>query len=323
MAREHARVKLSIWEDDDFRDLSVAAQHLYQVLMIHPKLDYAGVTEWRPGKISGFARDWTSEDVDLAAKELSEKQYIVIDERTEEVLIRSFIRSDGLLDSPNLATAVRKAHMAIASSTLRGVVVYELNRLHADQPALKGWDKIDDLLPKASVNPSEIPSFNPSPNPSVNPSRKGSEKGSGNPSGKGEPNPSGNPSVNPSLTTAPATATYSLTPKDTSAPPKNGGAPRARNELFDTLAEVCGVDIPSMTPSSLGAFTGALKQIRDVGATPSDVRARANRYRGRFRTPLTASALAKHWPSLAAAEPARDIDPATGKPKGAGWEYGM
>lgn len=78
-----------------------------------------------------------------------------------------------------------------------------------------------------------------------------------------------------------------------------------------------------MTPSSLGAFTGALKQIRDVGATPSDVRARANRYRGRFRTPLTASALAKHWPSLAAAEPARDIDPATGKPKGAGWEYGM
>lgn len=221
MAREFARVKLSIWEDDDYRDLSVEAQHLYQVLMIHPQLNYAGVTDWRPAKLAGFARGWTIEDVELAAKELSERRYIVIDERTEEVLIRSFIRSDELLDSPNMAVAVRKAHMGIASATLRAVIVFELVRLRCDRPDLKGWKNVDELLSKASVNPSEIPSFNPSGKASLNPSGSPSETPSASP----DPTPSANPSGKASPTTAPLTAPATATP--------SGGQPKRRTRLPD------------------------------------------------------------------------------------------
>lgn len=78
------------------------------------------------------------------------------------------------------------------------------------------------------------------------------------------------------------------------------GATRRRDELFDALAEACSVDVPSLTKSGLGAFTGALKQLRDVEATPNQVKVRARRYRATFRSvSLTAPALAKHWASLA------------------------
>jgi hypothetical protein len=203
MAREHARVKLSIWEDDDFRLLSSNAQHLYFVLMTHPKLDYCGVTDWRPARIAPFAGAWTTEAVEIAAQELSEQLYIVIDTESEEVLIRSFIRSDELLESPNMAVAMRKAHAAIASTALRQIIIHELVRLHDDKPDLKGWSKVSDLLKRPSLNPSDYPSFNPS--------GKGSGNPSGRPSGTGDTNPSASPSGRPSPTTAPATATAPAT----------------------------------------------------------------------------------------------------------------
>jgi hypothetical protein len=209
MAREHARVKLSIWDDDDFRALSPAAQHLYFVLMTHPKLDYAGVTDWRPSRISGFADAWTTAAVELAAQELSEALYIVIDLETEELLIRSFIRSDEFMDQPNMAVAMKKAHRSISSGALRGIVIHELRRLHKDKPDLKGWAKVSELLDKPSFDPSDYPSFRASDHPSIDPTIY--------PSGKGQPNPSGTPSGQPSPTTnslLPTPNSQHPTPKD-------------------------------------------------------------------------------------------------------------
>lgn len=211
MAREHARVKLSIWEDDEFRALSPAAQHLYFVLLTSMKLDYCGVTDWRPGRIAKLAGGWSTEAVEIAAQELADQLYLIIDTGSEEVLIRSFIRNDELLDSPNMAVAVRKAHGAIASGALRAIVVHELNRLRKDKPDLKGWPNVSELLDRPSLNPSEYPSFKASDNPSPDPSGKGS----GNPSGKVEPNPSDDPSVRPSPTTAPSPAPATATPSGT------------------------------------------------------------------------------------------------------------
>jgi hypothetical protein len=192
VARDHARIMLSIWEDDEFRALTPGAQHLYLVLTIHPELNYAGVADWRPARLAGFAAGWTASDVELAGKELADHLYILIDEDTEEVLLRSFIRNDGLLNQPNLAVSVRKAHTSVASANLRQVIVHELNRLKIDKPDLKGWDRIDDLLTKPSLDPSDHPSFHPSIDPSFDPSVRG------------QSNPSDDPSIDPSSTTAPA-----------------------------------------------------------------------------------------------------------------------
>jgi len=45
MAREFAKIKASIWQDDDFRALPVEAQHLYFVVLTDPDLSYCGVAD--------------------------------------------------------------------------------------------------------------------------------------------------------------------------------------------------------------------------------------------------------------------------------------
>lgn len=209
MAREFAQVRLAMWSDDDVRALSPAAQHLYFVLLTAPSLSHCGVADWRPNRIAALAAGWTVEAVRRAAAELIEKFFIVVDEATEEVLVRSFVRHDGLMKQPRMATAMSTAHAAVASSTLRGVIVHELIRLRREQPDLNGWGGtgVADLLGKGSVDPSTYPLGNGSGEGSRKGSEKGSVKGSGNPkptpSGKG----SGEGCPTPAPTPAPATST--------------------------------------------------------------------------------------------------------------------
>jgi len=163
MAREHARIQTAIWLDDDFLDLTPEAQHLYLVVTTQMSLNFCGVTAWHPGRLSQLAAGWSVAKVEAAAAELSAGLYLVIDETTGEVLVRSFIRNDGLLSSPNIAKAMFRKFSEIGSRAIRAVVVYELNRLYAEQPLLKGWDSCRELLDKRATDPRELPLFNPSP----------------------------------------------------------------------------------------------------------------------------------------------------------------
>lgn len=158
MPREHARVWLRIWSDDDFCALSKDAQHLYFVLLTSPSLNYAGVADWRPGRIAANARDWTAEEVREAGAELARALYIVIDEQSEEALLRSFIRNDDILKNPNVAVSMAISFGGVASRVLRGVIVHELRRLHVEFPSLKGWGpKVTELLSRKAVDPATYP----------------------------------------------------------------------------------------------------------------------------------------------------------------------
>lgn len=166
MAREHARIQTAIWIDDDFLDLTKEAQHLYLVLTTQMTLNFCGVTSWHAGRLSQLATGWTVSEVEEAGEELSEHLYVVIDDTTGEVLVRSFIRNDGLLSSPNITKAMMRAFSEIGSRSLRAVVVHELKRLHQEQPHLKGWESCSELLTKRATDPRELARFNPSANPS-------------------------------------------------------------------------------------------------------------------------------------------------------------
>jgi len=183
MANAYARVARTIWGDDDFRALPRDSQWLYFHLLTSPSLNYAGVTDWRPARIAALARDLTPASVEAASVDLEGALFIVVDRDSEEVLIRTFIRHDGLMGSPNMAIAMAKAHAGIASMVLRGVIVHELKRLSRDDPDLRGWARpeVKLILRRVPITPAEafgqLPRFdfvNPSPNPSVNPSPKGS-----------------------------------------------------------------------------------------------------------------------------------------------------
>jgi hypothetical protein len=200
VARKYAQIKLAIWGDDDFRELSPQAQHLFFVVITSPTMNHCGVADWRPGRIAAMASGWTVDDINTAAAELVDRLYLVIDEETEEVLVRSFIRHDELMRQPKMAVAVAKAHDSVASSVIRGVVVHELNRLRADEPGLNGWEGkgVAELLGKASIDPSTYPL--------AKGSRKDFGKGSVKGFGKGIATPSGKGSTKGCPTPAPAPA---------------------------------------------------------------------------------------------------------------------
>lgn len=174
MARKYAQIKVTVWDDDDFLDLSMAEQWLYLHLATAEGMSYAGVQDWRPRRIVPKAMGMTLEEVQIAAQVLEVKRYIIVDEDTEEVMVRSFIRNDGLLKQKNMGAAVDKAYSKIGSRLIKGVVVYELNRLRAENPAWPSWDALMDVLARRSINPFENPSgkgsVNPSPSPLVEPS---------------------------------------------------------------------------------------------------------------------------------------------------------
>ncbi len=158
MAREFAQIKLSIWADDDWRDLSPDARYLYMTLLTSPTLTHCGTADWRPARIGGLNGQSVA-TINEAGAELVEALYLVIDEDTEEVLIRSFIRNDGLMKQPRMAVSMANAHSGVSSRPIRGVLVHELIRLRNDFPDLGGWEKekATDLLQMEPIDPDSFP----------------------------------------------------------------------------------------------------------------------------------------------------------------------
>ena len=168
MARDRANINTGIWTDDEFIDITRDEQWLYFLLMTDPKLSYAGVTDWRPGRITQRSSNTSKADIEQIGASLQAGRYILIDEETEEVMIRSFLRHDGLLKQPRLGVSMANAYGAIASKNIRKVVIHELKRLHDEFPEWKafGVEQVKELLKRSSADMSELdlgptPSFAP------------------------------------------------------------------------------------------------------------------------------------------------------------------
>jgi len=189
--KDHARMNLGIWGDDDWLDCTPPAQHLYFVLWNWPTLSYCGAGDWHPGRIASKAKGWTPAAVERAAAELSRDLFLLIDETTGEFLLRSWIKHDGLWKVPNMAVSMANARAELASRTLRGVIVHEVSKVRATHPGLSSWERaaVVSMLEQKAVDPASLEPFTPAGNPSSNPIA--------NPSANPWPNPYANPSVNP------------------------------------------------------------------------------------------------------------------------------
>lgn len=140
MARDRANINTNIWTDTHWRTLTRDQHWLYMMLLTHTELSYAGVTDWRPGRLMQFAAGTSRHHIERIGHELQSERFIFIDEDTEEVMIRSFIRHDGLLKNPKITVSMVNAYGAIASNKIREVFIHELIRMHTEQPELKAFE---------------------------------------------------------------------------------------------------------------------------------------------------------------------------------------
>ncbi|WAY18417.1 hypothetical protein OF855_24580 [Mycolicibacterium fortuitum] len=215
--KDHSEINLAIWGDDDWLDLTPPAQHLYFVLWTSPQLSYCGAGEWHPGRIAAMSKDWTVQSVEAAAAEISRELFLIIDTNTEEFLLRSWIKHDGLWRKPNMAVSMANARAALASRTLRGVVVHEVQKIKArneadakansDVVVSAGWQReaVKELLSQKAIDPATLepftPRLTPTPTPPLTP---GPTPGLTVKRGDGV-----NPLSNPGPTPTPAPFSYS------------------------------------------------------------------------------------------------------------------
>jgi hypothetical protein len=149
MARTHARLWTTVWHDPAFLALDVPAQHTYMTLISQPGLSYAGVLTWLPSRYATLARGNTGTRVQGAVKTLERARFVVVDTKTAELLIRSYVRHDGVLDRPNMGKAVGTAINTIVSPKIRDGVTRELARYMGERPDLPGWIGLKETCPMA------------------------------------------------------------------------------------------------------------------------------------------------------------------------------
>lgn len=159
MARVYGSINVAIWEDAEFCNLSAGAQRTWFMLYTQPDIAACGtlaltVRRWqrtvRPDEREQFP-GWLAE---LAA---GETPFILIDEDTEELLVRSFVKWDLGYRNPKRLMAIKATANVIRSARLRQSMALSLAKLGiGDCPSIPNGTPIDspsigDRTPKGLV----------------------------------------------------------------------------------------------------------------------------------------------------------------------------
>ncbi|MER6098399.1 hypothetical protein ABT154_21575 [Streptomyces sp. NPDC001728] len=316
MARGHGRILSSIWEDGDFISLDEQQQRLFFFLISQPNLNHAGLLPLTLRRWSRKARGLTSLELEKRLDALEAARFVVIDEDTEELLIRSFVRNDRVYKQPRVMGAMVSDALEISSKHLRRALLDEMDRIPlgelSDEPTKYRGEEgpsirtqiathIQDLrkafgdpTPDPSGRGYATPSGSPSTTPSATPSDTPSEGGD-----QGDPRPSTRGRARASRAHSP-----SPSPSPTPAPEERGVAAEVgQGEIVvvteadfvgaaEAAPEVDAETVSAQTivgewlsrvnkrpPSNvIGQTSKQIKKLLDEGIEPDDIRAGLSRW---------------------------------------------
>ncbi|MER5613252.1 hypothetical protein [Streptomyces sp. NPDC002215] len=193
MARGHGRILTSIWEDTDFRDLDESEQRLYLFLISQPNLNHAGLLDLTLRRWSRKARGLTVGELEKRISALEDARFIVVDDDTEELLIRSFIRNDGVWRMPKVMGAAVSGALEISSKRLQQALLAEMDRIPLGE--------LSDEPTKVRAG-GEGPSIRRQVQNHIEDLRRAFGTPTPDPTGRGSATPSDTPSGTPSDTPA-------------------------------------------------------------------------------------------------------------------------
>lgn len=129
MPRTYSTTSTSIWRDEDFLALTAAQQGTYFMLKSQAEITAAGVLPLTRGRWSKLSIGMTAADLNDLLKVLAHGRFIVIDEDTEELLVRGFVKWDQGYQNRKRRPVIEAAALAIASPFLRAALAIEFTKL--------------------------------------------------------------------------------------------------------------------------------------------------------------------------------------------------
>jgi hypothetical protein len=123
MARSHARIFVSVWQDPDWCELSAEAQRVFMLVLSQPKMSNIGVIDYRPAKWARMSKGTTAQDIEGSIAELEAGRFVVVDRDSEELLVRTFVKNDGMCQRWQMVSAMWSAWELVESRMLRRYVL--------------------------------------------------------------------------------------------------------------------------------------------------------------------------------------------------------
>jgi hypothetical protein len=142
LPRRYGRILTEIWKDSDFRALPQGAQRAYFMAVSQPDLLHCGVLPYRPSRWASLAADTHTQQLRRDVARLAADRFVVIDESTAEMFVRTYLRHDDVLKQPNVAIcAMRQFEDQIESPLIRAAWLVELARAvtHPDARILEDY----------------------------------------------------------------------------------------------------------------------------------------------------------------------------------------
>lgn len=227
MPRSFAQIGTGLWNEPTIRSHTITAQRAYFLIYTQPELSRCGVLPFRLKRLAGMAADDTPTKLRKALVALEKTRHIVVDEDSEEVLLRTYVRHDGLLSQPQVVATMVQDFALVESPSIQSAFLAELRRIW-DLPDLpdqqrKGLrlalgehetDRYIDRLGAAlapamrdAIKTRRVPAFDPThpagcPAPfaqgAPNPAHQGAEQGAGQAlAGARAPSPTPSPTPSP------------------------------------------------------------------------------------------------------------------------------
>lgn len=129
MARSYGRTLCAIWSDEHFLQLSMGAKHTYWMLTTQDNVTACGSLPLTLRRWSGYHSDDEQDSFEDWLAELVDERFIFIDQESEELLIRTFVKHDGGHTNGKRLSAIHGASKALRSPLLRQVLGSELRKL--------------------------------------------------------------------------------------------------------------------------------------------------------------------------------------------------
>lgn len=129
MARDYALIGTGIWAEESILELSPLEQHAYFVVHTQPDMSRCGVVPYTLRRWAKLSKGHNATKLRTALRGLEQRRQIVIDEDTEEVLDRPYIRHDGLLRQPQVVGAMVRDFRSVSSPLISRAILAELRRI--------------------------------------------------------------------------------------------------------------------------------------------------------------------------------------------------